>query len=199
MWGAMPIEVDASERLAEIARATVAVARKRGTRAVTVRAVAEELGRSTAFITYFVPSRARLMVNALEHAQVHWQRERADHLGEQTGVARLVALARWMCTTSAEDTVLRSLWIEVIADIRGDNREAYNVVRATTDSTYDEFLRSAQQTIHSDATAVADILYLYGRGFHVKSVEDPQDWTADRVNRSLDTLVRALLGTQSSL
>ena len=189
----MPIEVDAAERYAEIAQATVTVARERGTRAVTVRSVAEQLGRSTAFITHFVPSRARLMVNALEHAQVYWEHERADELRGLTGIERLLAVSRWMCTTSDADTVLRSLWIEVIADIRGANREAYNVVRATTDSTYDEFLRSAHGVDREDAGAIADILYLYGRGFHVKSVEDPDDWNAERANRSLDLLLRRLL------
>jgi hypothetical protein len=140
-----------------------------------------------------VPSRARLMVNALEHAQVYWQHERATHLEGLSGTERLVALARWMCTTSEADTVLRSLWIEVIADVRGDNREAYDVVRATTDSTNGEFLQTSRQAHQLDAAAIADILYLYGRGFHVKSVEDPEAWDAERVNRSLDVLIAALL------
>ncbi|MDH6195266.1 AcrR family transcriptional regulator [Mycobacterium frederiksbergense] len=189
----MPVEVDESARLAEIARATVAVARERGTRGITVRAVADQLGRSTAFITYFVPSRAQLIVNALAHAQVNWERDRADHLGDMSGVGRLVALARWMCSSSAEDDVLRCLWIEAIADVRSDNRAAYNILRATTDLTYDEFLRSAEDVDRTEATEIADILYLYGRGYHVKSVEDPESWTDQRVNRALEVLIRALL------
>lgn len=189
----MPIEVDASERLAEIAMATVAVARERGTRGVTVRSVADQLGRSTAFITHFVASRTQLMVNALEHAQVHWEQDRAAHLRGLSGWERLVALARWMCSTADGDAVLRSLWIEVIADVRGDNRAAYDIVRATTASTYGEFLSCATEVSRHEAREIADILYLFGRGFHVKSIEDPLGWTTERVNRSLEVLLSALL------
>ena len=121
----MPIEVDTGERLADIARATIDVAQERGTQAVTLRAVAERLGRSTAYITNFVPSRAHLMANALEHARARWDEDRAAHLGERVGVERLAELARWMCTSSPEEQVLRSLWIEVIADVHGANRRAY--------------------------------------------------------------------------
>ncbi|GLU88341.1 MULTISPECIES: TetR/AcrR family transcriptional regulator [Agromyces] len=190
----MPIEVDESERLAEIADATVAVANERGTRAVTLRAVAERLGRSTAFITNFVPSRAHLMVNALEHAQSHWRTERASLLRDATGIERLVAVARWMCSTTPEDNVLRSLWVEVIGDVRGDTRRAYDVVREVTDATYQEFVSSAEATDLEHPEYIADILYLYCRGFHVKTVEDPEAWTDERVNASLEVLLRALLG-----
>lgn len=189
----MPIDVDPSQRLAEIAAATVAVARARGTRAVTVRSVADELGRSTAFITHFVSTRAQLMVNALEHGQAHWEKDREARLRGLNGRERLVALARWMCSTFEGDAVLRSLWIEVIADVRADNRAAYDVVRATTESTYGEFISAANESDLHDARSIADALYLFGRGYHVKSIEDPADWTDERVNRSLDVIIGALL------
>jgi AcrR family transcriptional regulator len=192
----MPIEVDEAERLSEIADATLAVAQERGTRAVTLRAVGDRLGRSTAFITNFVPSRTHLMVNALEHAQSHWGSERAESLGDAAGLARLVAITRWMCTTTSIDGVLRSLWIEVIADVRSDTRRAYDVVRQVTDATYGEFQASALASELAEPELVADILYLYCRGFHVKTVEDPERWTDDRVNRSLEALLRSLFGAR---
>lgn len=196
----MPIEVDPDERLADIARATVAVARERGTRAVTLRAVAERLDRSTAYITNFVPSRAHLMANALEHARAQWDDERAAHLGDLVGVERLAELARWMCSSSPEENVLRSLWIEVIADVRGANRRAYEVVRGVTDATYGKFLDGAEHIVAGgepvDRTAaahIADILYLYCRGYEVKAVEDPAAWTDERVQASLEVLLAALV------
>lgn len=196
----MPIDVDAEERLADIARATVEVARERGTRAVTLRAVAERLGRSTAFITNFVPSRAQLMANALEHARAEWDRSRAEHLGELVGVERLAALARWMCSSSPEENVLRSLWIEVIADASTEHRRAYELVRGITDATYEKFLAGAGEVRQGDrrveleqAERIADILYLYCRGFDVKAVEDPETWTDERVQASLEVLLDALV------
>ena len=199
----MPIEVDPGERLADIARATIEVAQERGTQAVTLRAVAERLGRSTAYITNFVPSRAHLMANALEHARARWDEDRAAHLGDLVGVERLAELARWMCGTSAEEQVLRSLWVEVIADVHGANRRAYEVVRSVTDATYEKFLAGAGevrcgdgsggQVDRDEAARIADILYLYCRGSEVKSIEDPDAWTDDRMQRSLEMLLDTLV------
>ncbi|HEU4757633.1 MAG TPA: hypothetical protein VFS72_13275 [Agromyces sp.] len=196
----MPIEVDTAERLADIARATIDVAQERGTQAVTLRAVAERLGRSTAYITNFVPSRAHLMANALEHARARWDEDRAAHLGERVGVERLAELARWMCTSSPEEQVLRSLWIEVIADVHGANRRAYEVVRSVTDATYEKFVdgaghveRDGASVDLDEATRIADILYLYCRGSEVKSIEDPDAWTDDRMLRSLEVLLDSLV------
>ena len=196
----MPIEVDTAERLADIARATIDVAQERGTQAVTLRAVAERLGRSTAYITNFVPSRAHLMANALEHARARWDEDRAAHLGERVGVERLAELARWMCTSSPEEQVLRSLWIEVIADVHGANRRAYEVVRSVTDATYRKFVdgaghveRDGASVDLDEATRIADILYLYCRGSEVKSIEDPHAWTDDRMLRSLEVLLDSLV------
>ncbi|MFF2272144.1 hypothetical protein ACFVTX_07710 [Agromyces sp. NPDC058136] len=196
----MPIEVDAEERLADIARATVEIAREQGTGAITLRAVAARLDRSTAYITNFVPSRAHLMANALEHARAQWDAERAAHLGELLGVERLAALTRWMCSSSPEENVLRSLWIEVIADVRGANRRAYEVVRGVTDATYGKFLAGAGHIVagdepvdHETAAHIADILYLYCRGYEVKAVEDPESWTDERVQASLEVLLAALV------
>ncbi|ANJ26054.1 hypothetical protein [Agromyces aureus] len=196
----MPIDVDPDERLADIARATVDVARERGTRSVTLRAVAERLGRSTAYITNFVPSRAHLMANALDHARTQWDLERLEHLGDLVGVERLAALSRWMCTSSPEENVLRSLWIEVIADVRGANLRAYEVVRSVTDATYGKFLDGAghveaggESVDRETAAHIADILYLYCRGYEVKAVEDPDVWTDARVQASLEVLLRTLV------
>lgn len=190
----VPIEVDEAERMSQIAAATVDVARERGTKGVTLRAVADKLGRSTAFITNFIPSRANLMVNALEHAQAQWGDDRSRVISEASGVERLVMLARWMCTSSADDRVFRHVWIEVIAQVRTDTKRAYDVVREVTDATYHEFQHSAAAAGLDDPEQIADILYLYCRGFHVKTVEDPESWTDERVNRSLSVLLRALLG-----
>ncbi|HJG47134.1 TetR family transcriptional regulator, partial [Corynebacterium variabile] len=63
----MPREVDTSARLQRIADATLAVAREQGTRAVTLRAVAKELGGSTTLVTNYLKTRADLILNALDH------------------------------------------------------------------------------------------------------------------------------------
>lgn len=188
----MPIDVDEAVRLSEIARATIRVAEERGGRGVTLRSVADHLGRSTAFITNFVPSRAQLIVNALEYAQVDWNEDRQRQLEGNVGAGRLAALARWMCSTTEDDQVLRGLWIEAIADVRAAT-PAYDVVRSVTDETYAEFLRGANELDRAEAQEIADVLYLFCRGFHVKSVEDPDSWTDPRATAALETLLNVLV------
>ncbi|BDZ55349.1 TetR/AcrR family transcriptional regulator [Agromyces marinus] len=194
----MPVEVDSAERLADIARATVAVARERGTNAVTLRAVAERLGRSTAYITHFVPSRAELMATALEHARAQWDAERRSELGDLAGVERLAALTRWMCTSSPDETVFRSLWIEVIADVRAGHQRAYDVLREVTDATYGMFLDGARAADREEAERIADLLYLTCRGYEVKSVEDPDGWPDERVQHALELLLDTLVFARAS-
>ncbi|WP_353826583.1 TetR/AcrR family transcriptional regulator [Agromyces sp. SYSU T0242] len=193
----MPAEVDTAERLADLARATVEVARERGTHAVTLRAVAERLGRSTAFITHYVPSRAELMANALEHARTQWDAERREALGDLVGVERLAAQVRWMCTSSPEESVFRSLWIEVIADVRAGHDRAYELLRSVTDATYASFLDGARAVDRDEAARIADLLYLTCRGYEVKSVEDPEGWPDERVQRSVELLLDTLVFARS--
>ncbi len=187
----MPHAVDEEERRREIAEVTLRITELRGANAVTIRAVAEELGRSTAFVTNYVPSRAQLMFNALDHARELWIKERSEATSGSSGVARLVQLARWMCQSNDHDTALRSLWIEVLA---GSGAEI-KVVTDITDRTLTEFQQGATEARLERAEEVADILYLYARGFHVKNVEDPLNWNDARVNRALTVLLESLLGT----
>ncbi len=186
----MPHAVDEEQRRQEIADATLKIAEMRGANAVTIREVANELGRSTAFVTNYVPSRAQLMFNALNNARDRWTAGRYEATEGRTGIARLVELSRWMCTTSEHDTALRNLWIEVLAS----TGPATKVVTDLTDRTFDEFRRGADEAQLEHAAEVADILYLYARGFHVKNVEDPINWSDARVDRALTVLLTSLLG-----
>ncbi|MBK0420130.1 hypothetical protein JD276_13920 [Leucobacter sp. CSA1] len=187
----MPRPVDETGRRREIAKATLRIAERCGANAVTIRAVAEELGRSTAFVTNYVPSRAQLMFNALDHARHLWVEARSQAIEGRAGRTRLVELARWMCTTDEHDTALRGLWIEVLA---GSGPETA-VIADITDRTFTEFERAAREADLEHAAEIADILYLYARGFHVKNVEDPVVWSDDRVNRALAVLLERLLGS----
>lgn len=126
---------------------------------------------------------------ALDYAREPWVGERTEATRGLTGVERLVELARWMCQTKEHDNALRSLWIEVVA---GSGPEI-KVVTDITDRTFTEFQQSARQAELRNAEEIADILYLYARGFHVKNVEDPDNWNDERINRALTVLLESLI------
>lgn len=187
----MPQLVDEELRRREIAEATLKITEMRGANAVTIREVANELGRSTAFVTNYVPSRGQLMFNALSFARDSWTTARTEATTGKAGISRLVELSRWMCTTNKHDTALRSLWIEVLASAGPEVK----VVTDLTDRTFTEFRQGAEEATLEHAEEIADILYLYARGFHVKNVEDPEAWNDGRVDRALTVLLESLLGT----
>lgn len=188
----MPLEVDEEGRRREIAEATLRIAEQTGASGVTIRAVAEELGRSTAFVTNYVPSRAQLMFNALDLARGNWVAGRESATKGITGVQRVVELARWMCQSDEYDTALRSLWLEVLTSAGPEMK----VVLDITDRTFSEFVDAAHDAHLAQAEQVADILYLFARGFHVKNVEDPNTWSDERVNEALSLLLEKLLGVK---
>lgn len=184
----MPQSVDEDARRREIAQATLRIAEERGANAVTIRAVAEELGRSTAFVTNYVPSRAQLMFNALDLARGAWVDSRELATEGMPGFERLMTLSRWMVQSDEHDTALRSLWLEVLTSSGPEMK----VVLDITDRTYEAFQDAATEAEIPDAQQIADVLYLFSRGFHVKNVEDPEVWSDERAQEALETLLKWL-------
>ncbi|MFK0170468.1 TetR/AcrR family transcriptional regulator [Streptomyces sp. NPDC090306] len=180
----MPIEVDEAQRLDEIAAATIQVARERGMRAVTIRAVAEQLGGSTAVITNYVPSRAGLMVNALRHAEEEWNREVEEELRGLDGPERLSALARWMCTTRGDDEVLRRLLMETISAGPAAGREVERARSDTARAHLESLETVVAEAVPEFPPEAADILHLLFRGFWLAALEDSEAWPAERGTRA---------------
>ncbi|MFD4630399.1 TetR/AcrR family transcriptional regulator [Streptomyces sp. NPDC058284] len=185
----MPIDVDEVQRRKEIAEATLAVAARDGARAITIRAVAKELGGSTAMVTNYVPTRTALITNAVRAAESRWRSELAARTGELTGPERLRAVVEWNLSTDADDLLLRSLWLEMLTSAGTDPN---GVDLTETRESRQEFAEAAAAAGAPDAALAADILSLLTRGYFVSSVEDPAHWTEERTARVAGAVVRAL-------
>ncbi|MFJ5231334.1 TetR/AcrR family transcriptional regulator [Kitasatospora sp. NPDC088391] len=187
----MPIEVDQEDRLARIADATIQVARERGVRAVTIRAVAQQLGGSTAMITNYLPSRSTLIANALRHAERDWSKETEALLADRTGLDRVLVLAEWMCTTERDDAVMRRLLAEIVSEGDGSDAAALAAELARDH-------RAALGALLADAgladPAAADLLHLVFRGYWLSTLEDPAHWPAARGAAAARAAVRLLAG-----
>jgi AcrR family transcriptional regulator len=180
----MPIDIDEAQRLKEIAQATFSVARREGARAVTIRAVAKELGGSTTMITNYVPNRAALMINAVRAHQDYWHDDLEQHVAGRTGEDRLRAAADWNCTTDEFDRVLRQLWVEMLATANGGEAEAiHEIARDERRQLLDAVLLAAPPGL--DVDTVTDILFLMIRGYLVSTLEDPDSWPTDRGSKAL--------------
>ncbi len=190
----MPIEVDEARRLDEIADATIQVARERGVRSVTIRAVAAQLGGSTAMVTNYVSSRSALMINALRRAEEDWAHDLEEVLEGVAGPDRLWAAARWMCTTERDDEVLRRLLMEIASAGPAAGSEVEEVRRATSRRNRDELGALAAEAGLPDPALSADVLHLLFRGYWLSTLEDPESWSADRGAQVVLAMVDLLRG-----
>jgi AcrR family transcriptional regulator len=189
----MPIEVDVDARLDALARATIAVAgREGGANGVTMRRVATELGGSTTMVTNYVPSRAALLVNAIAYMLRRWERDLAAALAGVPDGQRLLAFARWSCTTDLEDMVFRQLLVELVA--RHDQPPELRALVQDARDHHEDFAAAARADglAPGAAEAAADVLFLLIRGFYYESVEDPERWDSDRVLPLVERVVDLL-------
>ncbi|MGW0872776.1 TetR/AcrR family transcriptional regulator [Streptomyces sp. NPDC002740] len=190
----MPIEVDEARRLDEIAAATLRVARERGVRSVTIRAVAAQLGGSTAMVTNYVASRSALMINAMRWAEREWGAQMDDALVGLTGEARLEAALKWMCTTEPDDEILRRLLMEIASEGPDAGPAVENVRRATSRRNRDELSALAAEAGLPDAALAGDVLHLLTRGYWLTTLEDPEGWPEERAARALLAVADLLRG-----
>lgn len=182
----MPKGIDVDARRTVIAQATLAVARREGVEATTIRAVARELGRSTVFITNYLGTRAELLLNALAHVERGWSDE-LDELAEASGGdEHLRALIRFSTERSEQDDAIRRMWLEVLST-PSLPAEVLGAVRLAARNEYDGLLNAVADAGRADT--LGDILFLALRGFYTASVEDPERWDPDRARRVLNALV----------
>lgn len=186
----MPIDVDEVQRREAIAQATLAVAARDGARAVTIRAVAKELGGSTAMVTNYVPTRMALITNAVRAAESRWRTDLETQLHGLTGADRLRATVEWHLSTEPEDLLLRTLWIEMLSSAQADPG---GVDHQEPRESRQEFLEASVDAGVPDATLAADVLSLLTRGYYISTMEEPGHWTPERAGRVARAVVNTLM------
>ncbi|NGN65632.1 TetR/AcrR family transcriptional regulator [Streptomyces sp. A7024] len=187
----MPIDVDETQRRKEIAQATLAVAARDGARAITIRAVAKELGGSTAMVTNYVPTRMALISNAVRAAESRWRTELEDRVAGLSGKERLRSTVEWYLSSEPEDLLLRALWVEMLSTAHTDPA---GVDRREAHESRQEFQDAAAAAGVPDAELAADVLSLLTHGYFVATVEEPGYWTPERAGRVARAVVDALAG-----
>lgn len=163
-------------------------------RSVTIRAVAAQLGGSTAMVTNYVSSRSALMLNALRRAEEEWGGELDGVLEGLVGEERLDAAIRWMCTTQHDDEVLRRLLMEIASEGPGAAPAVEEVRRDASRRNRDELRALAAEAGLPDPDLAADVLHLFMRGYWLTTLEDPDSWPDERGVRSARAVVELLRG-----
>ncbi len=189
----MPIRIDVERRRQEIAEATFAVAAREGIQAVTLRSVAAELGASTTAITNYLPTRAELLVNAVDQMGREWLEELEEIRAGTRGPDALRRLMTAAVTWDADEYLRCAFWVTLLAEKGRDERidaqltETSNQVRAVIEEVVAE-------CGHPRPGTAADMLFLVAQGVFVSIVEAPTEWTPDRVVAAAGLAVDAVLG-----
>ncbi|MEU1210127.1 TetR/AcrR family transcriptional regulator [Nocardia sp. NPDC005825] len=184
----MPIEVDGDDRRRRIGDAGLRVVRERGVAALTVRAVAAELGGSTSLVTNYVRDRTELLGLTMDSVLRHWDAE-AESLTGKGGLAELAAWAvDWY--TGDGPTVVTVLLSILTADRPDPERLA--TVRRELEILHTQLRAAAHAERTPDPAQAADLLYLITRGAMITSVEDPARWPLDRLTRAATHLAELL-------
>jgi AcrR family transcriptional regulator len=193
----MPREVDADQRLADIAAATIRVARSAGSHAVTIRSVAKELGGSTTLVTNYLPSRAALILNALDRGRDRWQAALDESLGAAAPEDRFGAVIEWSLTTGPDEPVLRALILEIVAN--ADREPDLRTALHRESSAFQQVLVEEARTAgYREPEHVAGLAYLLVRGSYVASAEDPARWDEAQLREVIHATLAAQPRTGAS-
>lgn len=187
----MPREIDTDRRLADIADATLQVARETGAQSVTIRSVAGRLGGSTTLVTNYLPTRAALIMNALDRGRDRWLEERDAAVAAHPAAERLTTLMEWSLSSTAEDAALRTLIFEIATnpDIEPELRAALQRESAE----FREYVeRTAADAGFADPAHVAELLYVVVRGCYLSMMEDDRHWSQARIIALVNAVISSL-------
>lgn len=187
----MPRDINVEARLNDIAEATIRVARASGSGAVTIRAVARELGGSTTLVTNYLSSRAALILNVLDRASTRWQHEFEQRSTSLDPMARFEALVTLQSDSDDDEPVLRGLILEIVANAEAEPLLRESLLREST-SYRAALLNAAHEAGFEDAELAADLGYLLLRGAYFANAEDSGRWSASRTRDVASATLRAL-------
>lgn len=188
----MPIQVDVDQRRRDIAEATFAVAARDGLPAVTLRSVAAELGTSTTAITNYLPTRADLLVNAVDDMGDEWLEELARILQTGLGPSQLRELMRASVTWDHDEQLRCTFWVALLT-AKGRNEEVDRHLESTAAAVREVIEKVVEACRHPQPDVAADLLFLFAQGVFVSIVEAPAQWPVARLVAAADAAVDVVL------
>ena len=185
----MPIIVDEDARRALIAEATLRLAQREGVGAVTIRAVARELGRSTVYVTNYLGTRTELLLNVLTFVRTQWDLALDGLVGSADDRRPdLWEVVRWSASEDEFDRTVRHLWLEVLSRPTAEP-ELFRTLREDARRQHDDLVAAVASSAPGPSGALADLAYLALRGYYVSSIEDSERWTPQRAQTALRHLL----------
>jgi AcrR family transcriptional regulator len=188
----MPKKVSPDERLVEIAKATLRVAERGGANAVTIRSVAAEMGRTPVVVTHYVPTRAKLLANAVQYAIDDYYSVTDEQMEAVPDEHRFRELAHVLTLAIDPGAYpgVDKLMLELMAkSVKGAGLEAF---RANGRRERDDFRAAADAAGIDEPDFAAELMYLVTSGVVTAEMVDPELWTPERIKGVVERLVDVL-------
>jgi AcrR family transcriptional regulator len=189
----VPRQVDHARRRREIVRATLKVLDEAGTRGLSLRAVASEMGGSTTLITHYFPTQRELLNEVTEQVLAGWDEDiRELDAREGTPAVRLQALLRWLVPLTEQGLRDERTRIHLLAgQLLGEEHRA--IIQATETKTR-EWIRNHVIGLAPpvDVERAVELIRVVTSGVVLSVIEDPGQWPAERQIAILDWLTASL-------
>lgn len=188
----MPRFVDADHRKQEIALATMRLIAGRGLRALTLRAVAAELGGSVTLVTHYYSSRIALLRDLARQMIVLWEVELEEmERGSHGDWDRLRITVHWMLPLDEDAWIQERARINLLAaaDDMPELRASFDAFDARMRRFLAEHL--ARVIAADRVDALVDLIRICANGLVLCAMEHPSDWPAERQIAVLDDALAA--------
>ena len=195
----MPRQVDHARRRREIVDATLKVLSENGTRGLSVRAVANEMGGSTTLVTHYFPTQRELLDEVSEQLLADWDEEiRAIDANEDAPADRLQSLVRWLLPLNDAGLRDERNRIHLLAGqlLGEENRAIFQAMETKIRN----HLRThiAGLVPANDVERAVELLRVTTNGVVLSVIEHPESWPPERQIAVLDWLMASLgIGTPS--
>lgn len=165
----------------------------KGTRGLSLRAVANEMGGSTTLITHYFPTQRDLLDYVSAHLIATWDEEVSElDANEDTPTARLQALLYWLGPTTEDGYLGERIRIHLLVDqLLGDeNRTMFE----SSDAKIRGLIRThVEDLIHpGNVERVVELLRVTTDGVVLSIIEHPDLWPPERQIAIIDWLMESL-------
>lgn len=189
----VPRYVDKEQRLQDISDASFRLLAKGGPSALTLKALADELGGSITLVTHFYPNRAALLAGFLGRFLDESRREVLE-IDTSSGDPRqrLRAVLEWLLPTTEESAQLERVRILIIAQL--DSEPEFAPFISEMEPLIRSILRDHLVGVVPDEELdiTVDALRTFSNGVAISAVEHPEIWDADRQFKLLNFVLDRL-------
>ncbi|TCC36474.1 TetR/AcrR family transcriptional regulator [Kribbella speibonae] len=189
----MPRQVDHVRRRREIVEATLNVLSEAGTRGLSFRAVANEMGGSTTLITHYFPTQRELLDEVTTQVLAGWDDDvKKLDAQEQTPAVRLQALLRWLVPLTEQGLKEERNRIHLLAgQLLGEENRA---ILQATETKIRELIRNHVTGLvpPDEVERTVELLRITTNGLVLSVLEHPDLWPPERQIAILDWLTDSL-------